>query len=56
MVGGTRNFDVLGAAACGVACVGVEFFGYAAPSQLAEASAVAVVRTAQGAWAFYILT
>ena len=43
---GDRKFDVLGAAECGIDCVGVEFFGYAAPGELAEAGAVAVVRTA----------
>lgn len=31
---GDRKFDVQGAAACGIACVGVEFFGYAAPGEL----------------------
>ena len=44
---GDRNFDVLGAAACGLDCVGVEFFGYAEPGELAEAGAVAVVQTAE---------
>ena len=44
---GDRKFDVLGARECGIACVGVEFFGYAAPGELAEAGAVAVVRTAE---------
>lgn len=34
---GDRKYDVLGAAECGIACVGVEFFGYAAPGELAEA-------------------
>lgn len=29
---GDRKYDVLGAAECGIACVGVEFFGYAAPA------------------------
>ena len=42
---GDRKFDVLGARECGIDCVGVEFFGYAAPGELAEAGAVAVVRT-----------
>lgn len=42
---GDRKFDVLGAKACGIACAGVEFFGYAAPGELAESGAVAVVRT-----------
>ena len=40
---GDRKFDVLGAKACGIDCAGVEFFGYAAPGELAEAGAVAVV-------------
>ena len=42
---GDRKFDVLGAKACGIDCAGVEFFGYAAPGELAEAGAVAVVQT-----------
>lgn len=42
---GDRKFDVLGAKECGVDCVGVEFFGYAAPNELMEAGAVAVVQT-----------
>lgn len=44
---GDRKFDVLGARARGIDCVGVEFFGYAAPGELKEAGAVAVVRTAE---------
>ena len=44
---GDRKFDVLGAKECGLDCVGVEFFGYAAPGELKEAGAVAVVRTAE---------
>lgn len=44
---GDRKFDVLGAKACGIDCVGVEFFGYAAPGELKEAGAVAVVSTAE---------
>ena len=44
---GDRKFDVLGAKACGIECVGVEFFGYAAPGELAQAGAVAVVKTAR---------
>ena len=43
---GDRKFDVLGARACGIDCVGVEFFGYAEPGELEAAGAVAVVRTA----------
>lgn len=44
---GDRKFDVLGAKACGIDCVGVEFFGYAAPGELAESGAVAVVQNAE---------
>lgn len=44
---GDRKFDVLGAKACGIDCVGVEFFGYAAPGELEAAGAVAVVSTAE---------
>ena len=44
---GDRKFDVLGARECGIDCVGVEFFGYAAPGELQEAGAVAVMRTAE---------
>jgi phosphoglycolate phosphatase len=43
---GDRKFDVLGAAECGIDCAGVEFFGYAAPGELAQAGAVTVVKTA----------
>lgn len=43
---GDRKFDVLGAKACGIDCVGVELFGYAAPGELEAAGAVAVVRSA----------
>ena len=41
---GDRKFDVLGAKACGIACAGVEFFGYAEPGELAAAGAIAVGR------------
>lgn len=44
---GDRKFDVLGAKAFGIDCVGVEFFGYAAPGELARSGAVAVVKTAE---------
>lgn len=44
---GDRKFDVLGAAECGIDCVGVEFFGYAEPGELEQAGAVAVVKTTQ---------
>ena len=42
---GDRKYDVLGAAECGIACAGVEFFGYAAPGELADAGASVVVQT-----------
>lgn len=42
---GDRKYDVLGAAECGIPCVGVEFFGYAAPGELSDAGAAAVVQT-----------
>ena len=51
---GDRKFDVLGARECGIDCVGVEFFGYAAPGELAQAGAVAVVRTAEELEAFLL--
>lgn len=51
---GDRKFDVLGAKECGIDCVGVEFFGYAAPGELAEAGAVAVVRSAEELEAFIL--
>lgn len=51
---GDRKFDVLGAKECGIACVGVELFGYAAPGELAEAGAVAVVRSAEELEAFLL--
>ena len=41
---GDRMYDVYGAKECGLPCVGVEFFGYAAPGELEEAGAVAVVK------------
>ena len=44
---GDRKFDVLGAKECGIDCVGVEFFGYAAPGELKEAGAIAVVDSAE---------
>ena len=42
---GDRKFDVLGAKECGIDCVGVEFFGYAPPGELADHGAVAVAQT-----------
>lgn len=44
---GDRKFDVLGAAECGIDCVGVEFFGYAEEGELENAGAVAVVKTVE---------
>ena len=44
---GDRKFDVLGAAECGIGCLGVEFFGYAEEGELERAGAVGVVRTAE---------
>lgn len=49
---GDRKFDVLGAKECGIGCVGVEFFGYAAPGELEQAGALAVVHTAEELEAF----
>lgn len=42
---GDRKFDVLGAADCGIDCLGVEFFGYAEEGELKDAGAVAVVQS-----------
>ena len=51
---GDRKFDVLGAKACGIDCVGVEFFGYADPGELEGAGALAVVQTAKELEAFIL--
>lgn len=51
---GDRKFDVLGAAACGVDCAGVEFFGYAPEGELEEAGAVAVTSTPEELEAFIL--
>ena len=51
---GDRKFDVAGANQCGIDCVGVEFFGYAAPGELLEAGAKAVVSTAEELEAFIL--
>ena len=51
---GDRKFDVLGAKEFGIDCVGVEFFGYAEPGELAEAGAVAVVQTTEELEAFIL--
>lgn len=45
---GDRAVDVLGAAACGLPCVGVDFCGYAQPGELEGAGALAVFHTAAG--------
>lgn len=44
---GDRRYDVEGAAECGIACAGVEFFGYAEPGELERAGAATVARTAE---------
>ena len=51
---GDRMYDVHGAKECGIDCVGVEFFGYAAPNELKDAGAVAVVATAAALEAFIL--
>lgn len=51
---GDRKYDVLGARELGIPCVGVEFFGYAAPGELTEAGAVAVVDTAEALEAYIL--
>ena len=42
-----RKFDVEGAAACGIPCVGVAFFDFAPPGELEHSAAVAVCKTAE---------
>lgn len=51
---GDRMYDVHGAKECGIDCVGVEFFGYAAPGELMGAGAVAVVNTTEELEAFIL--
>ena len=51
---GDRMYDVHGANDCGIDCVGVEFFGYAAPGELMGAGAVAVVNTTAELEAFIL--
>ena len=51
---GDRKYDVEGARACGMDCVGVEFFGYAPPGELEAAGAVAVVKTVEELEAFIL--
>ena len=43
---GDRKHDVLGAAQLGIGCVGVDY-GYAAPGELEESGAIAVVKTVE---------
>ncbi len=43
---GDRKYDVEGAAACGLPCIGVTFFDFAPPGELEQAGAVAVCATA----------
>lgn len=43
---GDRKFDVEGAAACGLPCIGVEFFDFAPLGELEQAGALAVCKTA----------
>ena len=42
---GDRKYDVLGAAECGIACVGLTLFGYAEEGELEDAGAIAMVET-----------
>ena len=51
---GDRMYDVEGAQEWGIDCVGVEFFGYAAPGELMGAGAVAVVHTTAELEAFIL--
>ena len=51
---GDRRFDVEGSAAFGISCVGVDFFGYAAPGEMEQAGALAVFRTAEELEAFIL--
>lgn len=44
---GDRKYDVEGAGTCGIPCIGVEFFDFAPPGELAEAGALAVCKTVQ---------
>lgn len=51
---GDRKYDVAGAKACGMDCLGVEFFGYADPGELEEAGAAAVVKTMEDLESFLL--
>lgn len=44
---GDRKFDVEGAAECGIPCIGVEFFDFAPPGEMAASGALAVCKTVQ---------
>ncbi len=44
---GDRKYDVEGAAACGIACVGVTFFDFAPPGELETSGAAAVCKTVE---------
>ncbi len=52
---GDRKYDVLGAAAVGIDCLGVTFCGFAPEGELEEAGAIAVVSTPEEMGS-YILT
>ncbi len=52
---GDRKYDVLGAATCGIPCLGVDFCGYAPAGEMAAAGVVALVRS-PGEMADYILS
>lgn len=51
---GDRRYDAEGAASCGIACLGVNFCGFAPEGEMIAAGAAAVVHTAE-ALADYIL-
>ena len=51
---GDRKYDILGARECGIACLGVEFFGYAEEGELERAGAVGGVRAAEGLEAYIL--
>ena len=44
---GDRHYDVEGAAACGIRCLGVDFCGFAPQGELEAAGAIAVVSSAE---------
>ena len=44
---GDRKYDVEGAAECGIPCIGVEFFYFAPPGEMASSGALAVCKTVQ---------